>query len=61
MLLNSLMRTKDKVFLEIISETKLKRLKLMAQNHKNFNGLKNFTEGDISKSKEAEKFYYLLK
>lgn len=60
MLLNSLMRSKDKVFLECISDYFLDRLKKIAKNNKNYAGLQEFSEKDISKSREAQKFYYLL-
>lgn len=61
MLLNSLMRTEDKPFLDEVSSSVLKRLKLMAKNNQNHKGLNEFTDGDLSKSEEAKKFYYLLK
>lgn len=62
MLLNSLMRTKDKEFLELVGNHMLDRLKKIAEKPTKFEGLKEFTDPktDLTKSREAQKFYYLL-
>jgi hypothetical protein len=60
MLLNSLMRTKNKQFLGYIDEYFLPRLMKIAKENKDYKGLNAFCQGDISNSREAHKFYHLL-
>jgi hypothetical protein len=60
MLLNSLMRTKDKEFLQCVSDYFLDRLKYFAKENKDYKGLQEYSTKNISKSREAAKFYYLL-
>ena len=60
MLLNSLMRTQDKPFLECFDKYFLDRLRKIAKDNKNFDGLQEFSNKPLNKSREAHKFYYLL-
>lgn len=62
MFLNTLMRTKDKEFLGLVSDHILDRLKKIAERPKNCEGLKEFTDPktNLAKSREAQKFYQLL-
>lgn len=60
LLLNSLMRSKNKQFLGYVDGYVLDRLKAFAKNHQKFKGLNEYCDGDISKDPEAAKFYHLL-